>query len=80
METKIKKWGNSLAVRIPKDIAQKHSLEEGCGVVVVDSKEGVVVKRVLCHKLSFKEMVKKITKKNLHKEVDWGASQGKEIW
>ena len=80
METKIKKWGNSLAVRIPKDIAQKHLLEEGCDVIVADSKEGLVIKRVLHHKLSLKEMVKKISKKNLHKEVDWGVSQGKEIW
>ena len=80
METKIKKWGNSLAVRIPKDIVQKHLFQEGCSVVVESSKEGIVIKRVLCHKPSLKEMVKKITKKNLHKEVSWGTSRGKEIW
>lgn len=45
MTTKIRKWGNSLAVRIPKNLIQRLALKEGSDVVVREQKETIVIQR-----------------------------------
>lgn len=39
---RVAKWGNSLAIRIPKDVADALSLEEGQQVEIERSKDGVL--------------------------------------
>lgn len=78
MATKIQKWGNSLAVRIPKEISEGfHS-----GVSVELSREGnaLIVRPSKKKKFTLKELVAKIEPKHLHKETDWGKPVGKELW
>ena len=43
--TKIKKWGNSLAVRIPKYLAERIALKEGSDVVVHKEREAIIIRR-----------------------------------
>ena len=43
MATKIQKWGNSLAVRLPKGLVQKLRLEEGSEVEVREEKSRIVI-------------------------------------
>lgn len=40
---KVAKWGNSLAIRIPKGLAEELALKEGDEVVVVKAKGGVAL-------------------------------------
>lgn len=81
METTIQKWGNSLAVRLPKELAKKLKLREGSSVLVSeDSKRRIVIKHTLKRGVSLADLVAKINRDNVHGEVDWGISQGKEIW
>jgi antitoxin MazE len=42
---KVAKWGNSLAVRIPKDVAEALNLEEGSEIRFVPLEDGVGVAR-----------------------------------
>ena len=80
MNATVQKWGNSLALRIPKTLAQDVDLHQG-SVVELEAVEGnMVVKPKMERKLSLRQMVKRITKKNLHAETDWGRPMGKEIW
>lgn len=80
MTTKVQKWGNSLAVRIPKDITKKLGLYEGSSVDILSQKEGVLMKPTRNDSPTLKEMVRQITPENRHKLIDWGEPVGKEVW
>jgi antitoxin MazE len=80
METKIQKWGNSLAVRLPKDVVLKQLLREGSNVTITSEKDGIIIKQTPKSAGSLQELVKKMTKDNLHTETLWGKSIGKEVW
>ena len=80
METTIQKWGNSLGVRLPKQLADKQSLKAGTKVLVTETKTGVSIEVVKNQTRTLAQMIKSITPANLHKEVDWGAPVGKEVW
>ena len=77
MKGKIQKWGNSLALRIPRHVAERAGLYEGAEVEVEGQGDSVLVKRP---KPTLKELVAKITPESLHEETDWGTSVGKESW
>jgi antitoxin MazE len=80
MKSRIQKWGNSLALRIPKSFAIEAglcedtpvdlSVKEGKLVVQPDSEEPLCLDRLLAE----------ITDENLHGEWDTGPMVGKEIW
>jgi antitoxin MazE len=81
METKIQKWGNSLGVRLPKELTQKHSLTADTLVRVSDTKKGITITALPPKKkASLKDLVSAITSKNTHSEVAWGEARGNEIW
>jgi len=81
METTIQKWGNSLAVRLPKELTKKLKLSEGSSVLVTeDNKHRIVIKHTLKKRVSLAALVAKINRNNVHGEADWGIPQGKEIW
>ena len=80
MKTQVQKWGNSLAIRIPKSFAQETNIESG-SEVDLSLKEGeIVIKPLIDSPYSLDEFLTKITNKNIHKEIDTGNAQGKEIW
>lgn len=80
METNIQKWGNSLGVRLPKSIAMSKSLKAGSRVLVTETKTGISIEVVKRERRTLDDMLKGITKENLHEEVDWGKPVGNEIW
>gem|GEM_PF-144353 len=77
--TTVKSWGNSLAVRIPKNIADMLSIGEGSEVElsVVDQKI-ILVPKKQPKKYSLEELLSKITLENQHREIDYGT-EGNEI-
>ncbi len=81
MKTKIQKWGNSLAIRLPIALTSHSSLYEGSGVLVKTQGRNIVIEPVDSAKeISLKDMVSKITPSNRYKAVDWGKPVGKEVW
>ncbi|MEW6737344.1 MAG: AbrB/MazE/SpoVT family DNA-binding domain-containing protein [Acidobacteriota bacterium] len=80
MQIQIQKWGNSLALRIPKSFAIESNIEQG-SMVEVSLEEGkIVITPTSKPKYKLNELLSKVTKKNLHKEVKTGEVQGKEAW
>ncbi|MBI5243638.1 MAG: AbrB/MazE/SpoVT family DNA-binding domain-containing protein [Elusimicrobia bacterium] len=80
MNATVQKWGNSLALRIPRSLAEDVDIHQG-SVVELDVVKGeMVVKPKKEIKLSLRQLVKRITKKNLHSETQWGRPMGKEVW
>ena len=78
MTVSIKKWGNSLAVRIPKDIAQSLSLDID-SMLELKIKDGMLVLEP--KKDGYLEiLVAQINNENLHTEIDSSVSVGNEEW
>ena len=73
----VRKWGSSLAVRIPKAIAEQWGVSEG-SVIDMASQGDRVVMRKRTYDLA--DMLSRVTADNLHPEQDTGESQGNEQW
>ena len=71
------KWGNSLAVRIPKHVAVEASMKEGDAVTIKASKGKIEVRRAE-RTPTLEELVAQITPENRHPETDWGPDVGRE--
>jgi antitoxin MazE len=80
MITRVQKWGNSLALRIPKSFATEVGLQTDSSVEVsmVDGK--LVVAPVTKSQLTLKQLLMQVTDENLHHEVETGPAQGNEVW
>jgi len=76
----IKKWGNSLAIRIPSRVAHDLGLHDNSHVQITTDGDTATIKREVDAPISLEDLVKGITPENVHGEVDWGALVGKEIW
>jgi antitoxin MazE len=77
--TQLAKWGNSLALRIPKELAESAKLREGDPVTLSVAQEGRVVVSAARRKYRLKHLVSRITAKNRHDETDWGIPVGREM-
>ena len=80
MNTKIMKWGNSLALRIPNSYAKAVNMKEGNHVKIKIEKNKIIVEKENIKRYDLKSMLSGINKNNLHDEIDSGKSVGKEIW
>jgi antitoxin MazE len=80
MRTRVQKWGNSLALRIPKSFAAEVGLRKEAPVEISLADGGLVIRPVIEPKLTLKQLLAKVTKENLHHEVDTGPAVGKETW
>jgi antitoxin MazE len=81
MATKVQKWGNSLAVRIPDDVVKEAGFAPGKEVTVKNVRNTVVIAPVRAKKRpTLEELVARITPENRHEAIDWGKPMGKEIW
>jgi len=80
MRTRIQKWGNSLALRIPKPFAEETHLTEDT-VVDLSVRDGkLVVVPVVEADFSLEDLVNQITPQNRHSEIDTGGKVGNEVW
>jgi len=79
-KTQLAKWGNSLAVRIPKSVVGTARMREGDEVTLAVGKGGAIVMRPARRRYRLDELVSKITARNRHDETDWGPQVGKEAW
>ena len=80
MKTRMQKWGNSLAIRIPKAFATEVGLKEESEVDVSLKSGKLVVVPVEKPGLTLKALLAKITEENVHREVDPGPATGREAW
>ncbi|MGV8095020.1 MAG: AbrB/MazE/SpoVT family DNA-binding domain-containing protein [Mangrovibacterium sp.] len=79
MKTKVQKWGNSLAIRIPKAVSKETSITDGTAVDI-SVKEGVIVVSHAKKGFLLKELLEKVTDENIHREISSGSPVGGEVW
>jgi antitoxin MazE len=76
----VKKWGNSAAVRLPTSVMKATQLKLDEVVEVREDQGRIVIEPVRPTRYELSELLKGITRKNQHREVDFGPAVGGEIW
>lgn len=80
MAATVQKWGNSLAIRIPKDVAEKIRIQQGSEMEmkVMGQEKITLVPKKQVKKYSLEELLSQITPENRHDEIDLGI-EGNEL-
>ncbi len=80
MITKVQKWGNSLALRIPKAFADTAKIENDSVVDVSFVNGQIVIKPIIPEKMTLEQLLSGVTENNIHREIDTGDVVGSEVW
>jgi antitoxin MazE len=80
MFTKVQKWGNSLALRIPKAFALDAQLENDSLVEVMLVDGQIIIKPLSTPNWTLEQLLAGITSDNTHHEADSGDAVGNEVW
>ena len=80
--TIVRKWGNSIAVRVPGASARKFGLKEGTTVRIIEEEKtrSLSIRPLREREYSLAQLVSHITPHNRHEQTEWGAPRGKEVW
>lgn len=80
MKTAVQKWGNSLAIRIPRSFAQETRLGDGTEVDLQLKSGTLVISRARTKRYRLSELLARVRKTNVPPETEWGAPMGQEHW
>jgi len=80
MKKRVGKWGNSLAIRIPKAFAVEIGLEEDSAVELSLVNGELVVAPRSRTPLRLEQLLEQVTEENMHDEVKTGPAVGREAW
>jgi len=80
MKTRVQKWGNSLALRIPKSFAAEAGLHADAAVELSLVEGALVVQPIPQQPLTLDQLLRDVTDENLPDEWDTGPAVGKEVW
>lgn len=78
MQSKVSRWGNSLALRIPKRFAEEANLSCDSKVDISIEAGALVIRSV--RKYTLEELLDGTTPESLHDEIDYGPAVGAEVW
>lgn len=76
-KSRVAKWGGSLAIRIPKPVAEQWGVQEGSAIEMFSEGDRVVLRK---SGYDLEEMLAQIDPSNLHSEWDTGPRLGREEW
>ncbi len=80
MQARIQKWGNSLAIRIPKAFVKEAHVAYGTTVNLSVYEGKIVIDPHPEPEYLLADLLKGVTKQNLHAEVQTGDPVGQEVW
>lgn len=80
MRTSIQKWGNSLAIRLPKPLAEQAQLAQGALVELKVIDDAIRIELVAPTEYTLDALLDAVTPDNLHEAIDTGDPQGQEVW
>lgn len=80
MESRVQKWGNSLAVRIPKPFAAEIGLREDAQVDISVDDGALVITPRSHQEFRLSDLLAGVRRSNLHGEISTGQPRGKESW
>jgi antitoxin MazE len=80
VHTKIQKWGNSLGLRIPRSFAAEAQVEEGAVVDLSVENGRLLVRPLRVRRYSLARLLRKVNRRNVHREASTGRAAGRETW
>lgn len=80
MVAKAQKWGNSLAVRLPKSMAEECGIRADSPVEITRQEDCIIIKSAAKKQISLDVLLDGITEENLHGEAKSGKPVGREAW
>ena len=80
MKAKIQKWGNSLAVRIPRAFVKEAHVEYGTVVDMSVDDGKIVIDPHTEPEYRLDDILEGVTRKNVHTEIETGDAVGREAW
>jgi len=80
VQIKIQRWGNRLGLRIPRSFAEETGVAAGSEVDLSIQDGDLLVKPTRRRRYRLKDLLRNVTTKNLHAEVDMGGPVGREVW
>jgi antitoxin MazE len=80
MKTRVQKWGNSLALRIPKSFALEAGLDQGAEVDVALVAGKLIVTPLFTPAFTLTQLLAGITDDNRHAELNTDPAMGNEAW
>lgn len=79
MRTSVQKWGNSLAVRIPKAFAADLGIGQDAAVDLSMEDGALVVRPTQVGRYDLESLLSEVTDENIHPVVNWGTPVGREV-
>lgn len=79
MQSRVSRWGNSLAIRIPASFSREVRIEAG-DAVELQVEDGHLVVKPVRKTYTLEQLLAGVTDENLHEETDWGQPMGNEAW
>jgi antitoxin MazE len=80
MQSRVQKWGNSLALRIPKSFATEIGLADDTPVEISLIEGKLVIAPLPVQAYSLEALLAQITPENIHHEQETGTAAGSEVW
>jgi antitoxin MazE len=80
MQTKVQKWGNSIALRIPKAFAEEMCIAPNTAVELTLTNGSLVITPLQTPAFSLEDLLAAVTAQNIHEEIDSGTAVGNEVW
>jgi antitoxin MazE len=80
MTTVVRKWGNSIGIRLPKTLAQEVEISEGASVIIEARNGRIIITPARRYRYQLADLVRHITPKNRHEAIETGEPRGKEAW
>jgi antitoxin MazE len=80
MKTKVESWGNSLAVRLPRPLAEDAGVRRGTTVDLRVEGNRIVLRPVRRKSYRLGQLLSRVKPSNLHGEIDAGPAIGRESW
>ena len=78
MQVQVSRWGNSLALRIPKDIAIRVGLRDGARVDIEAEGDRIIIAPARPRYI-LADLLKGMTPEAMRDAFDWGPDKGREI-
>jgi antitoxin MazE len=80
MKARVRKWGNSAAVRLPASIIQAADVRLDDSVEIREERGRIVIEPIRPSQYDLAALLNAITPENLHDEADFGGPVGRETW
>jgi antitoxin MazE len=80
MTAVVAKWGNSLAIRIPRAVAEQAHITEGTGMDITVEGNSIIFTPRKRKKYTLDELLEGMTPEKFHPEFETGNAVGNEHW